>query len=239
MADNAPSFRLRKTQDSNRIIGPMPLEELKRLAQTAFIAPDDMVDENDDQWKPPFEIEELEMVWNILVDGEVAYGPTSPGTITDFLVSDEITREHRVAHHKSGKELSVRELLGDKVVAPDLEHVDDSKPEDQEEEGDIAPDDPTSVIQAPALDDKQKEEEDDIVTFKIDDPTSDTVKSSEDEKKDQATHYEKGIDMAKDLRIRQLEADLEALHNEHERVLQEYRRLTQQMIQLKKNHGIA
>lgn len=190
--ENKTEYRLRKA-DAEEIFGPLSEEKLKELAQSALIAPNDLVDTGNNEWKPAPEFDFLEMIWIVETGIGQSYGPTTLGTIREFYGQGEIKLVDRLIHAKTKEEKTVGSLL----------NIDLGRAEvlgEPEPEGTGAPE--ASAVGSPP--------------FKFD---ADAMKN---------------LERAKDLRIRQLEVDLEKARNEHEQLLHKFRKLTEDYIQIKK-----
>jgi hypothetical protein len=90
-------FRLKKGEDES-IFGPVDATTLKEWAESAQIAPIDLVDECDEQWKNAPTIEFLEMVYEIKFADGTNYGPTTVGTLRELLKENIVTEEAQVTH---------------------------------------------------------------------------------------------------------------------------------------------
>lgn len=109
-------FRLKKGEDES-IFGPVDAVTLKEWADSAQVAPIDLVDENDDHWRPAPGIEFLEMLYEVkFIDG-TTYGPTTVGTLRELLKESIVTEEATVTH--LGKKHSTP--LGAIIAAADFE----------------------------------------------------------------------------------------------------------------------
>jgi len=109
-------WRIRKSPD-NSIYGPVDVETLKEWANSAQIAPDDMVDESDENWRVAPEIDFLEMVWLVKLPGGEIYGPTTVGTLREFINEGLVTEKTLVTHGKTHQSLPLTAL----VAAVDFE----------------------------------------------------------------------------------------------------------------------
>src|SRR5271156_5207606 len=115
--DGAPIlWRVRKGPD-NSIYGPVDVETLKEWANSAQIAPEDMVDESDDNWRRAPEIDFLEMLWLVKLPGGEIYGPTTVGTLREFINEGLVTEKTLVTHGKTNQSLPLTAL----VAAVDFE----------------------------------------------------------------------------------------------------------------------
>jgi hypothetical protein len=179
MSNELKKVRLRKLEE-NEILGPMSLDELKILADSAYISPGDEVSFNEESWKKAVSVPELGMCWMIRSKDGIEYGPTTAGTVREFLSAGEVEKEAVLLHIETKVETTVRELLGQDVI-------------DQMEKEKIVPEEV-----APDLD------------------------------------LEEGLEMAKDIRIRTLEVDYEALKKEFDELSQKYRRAMEELVALKK-----
>ena len=78
------NIKLKKKSD-DEIHGPMDMSELVELSRSAFVAPEDEVSFDDGDWVPAPSIPQLEMIWIIRTSDGIEYGPTTVGTIREFL----------------------------------------------------------------------------------------------------------------------------------------------------------
>jgi hypothetical protein len=107
----APMFwRVRKGPD-NSIYGPVDTEMLKEWANSAQIAPEDMVDESDENWRAAPEIDFLEMLWMIKLPGGETYGPTTVGTLREFINEGLVTEKTLATHGKTHQSLPLAALF--------------------------------------------------------------------------------------------------------------------------------
>jgi ribosomal protein L19E len=109
-------WRVRKAADSS-IYGPVDTETLKEWANSAQIAPEDMIDESDENWRPGPEIEFLEMLWMVKLPGGEIYGPTTVGTLREFINEGLVTEKTLATHAKTTQSLPLAAL----VAAVDFE----------------------------------------------------------------------------------------------------------------------
>jgi hypothetical protein len=115
---NTDTWRLRKGTDGP-IFGPVSKEEIKRWAQNSQIAPEDYVDQNDNQWKPSHEISFLEMDWEIQIDPPHFYGPTTIGAIEEFYREGLIKDETIVKNLRTHSVKTVSELFSKSLPLPE------------------------------------------------------------------------------------------------------------------------
>jgi ribosomal protein L19E len=109
-------WRVKKAPDDS-IYGPVDMETLKEWANSAQIAPQDMVDESDDNWRVAPEIDFLEMLWMIKLPGGEIYGPTTVGTLREFINEGLVTEKTLATHGKTHQSLPLTAL----VAAVDFE----------------------------------------------------------------------------------------------------------------------
>jgi hypothetical protein len=93
VGSEAPAiWRVKKLPDGD-IYGPVDEATLKEWAGAAQISPEDLIDISDEDWKPAPQYEFLEMLWVVKLPGDELYGPTSVGTLREFihegLISDK------------------------------------------------------------------------------------------------------------------------------------------------------
>lgn len=177
------SIKLKKIAEGE-IHGPMDMAELMELCQAAFVAPEDEVSFDDGDWKPAHEVPELEMNWIIRTAEGLEYGPTSSGTIREFLMVGEIDEETTVCHKKSEEEKTVGEVLGETTL------------------------------------NEVKEEQRQV--------TEDIAKGgTEDET------MEKSLEVAKEIRIHQLETDLQDMETKYNSLMLKFRRVSEELTTMK------
>ena len=109
-------WRIKKAAD-NSIYGPVDMETLKEWADSAQIAPDDMIDESDENWRLAPEIDFLEMLWLVKLPSGEIYGPTTVGTLREFINEDLVTEKTLATHGKTHQSLPLTAL----VAAVDFE----------------------------------------------------------------------------------------------------------------------
>jgi hypothetical protein len=168
-------IRLKKAGEEE-VYGPMDMDELIILANNAYISPEDQISIDKGEWTKATDIERLAMVWTIHSDGGMEYGPTTVGTVKEFLVAGEIKGNDSVTHTKTNETRTVESLLGADQVA--------AAAEERHKISESAPD----------------------------------------------QGLEESLEIAKDLRIRRLESDLERLKRKHEELTQKYRQVSEQLL---------
>ena len=116
VVDATMVWRVKKAPD-DAIYGPVDTAMLKEWANSAQIAPDDQIDESDDNWRPAPEIEFLEMLWIVKLPGGESYGPTTVGTLREFINEGLVTEKTHASHCKTHQSLPLAAL----VAAVDFE----------------------------------------------------------------------------------------------------------------------
>jgi hypothetical protein len=110
MPSPASVFRLQKVQ-TGRVLGPMDLDHLKALANQSLIAPDDLIQVDEGPWQKAPEVAELEMLWMVEPLDGPRYGPTTAGTIAEFLQSGQLGGSELVTHLRTKETYTVTEFL--------------------------------------------------------------------------------------------------------------------------------
>jgi hypothetical protein len=103
-------WRVKKLPD-NAIYGPVDEATLKEWAGSAQISPEDMIDFSDEEWRPATEVEFLEMLWMVKLPGEELYGPTSVGTLREFIHEGLISEKTIATNIKSDQSLPIGALF--------------------------------------------------------------------------------------------------------------------------------
>jgi hypothetical protein len=116
VVDENMVWRVKKAPD-DAIYGPVDTEMLKEWANSAQIAPEDQIDESDEKWRPAPEIEFLEMLWVVKLPGGESYGPTTVGTLREFIHEGLVTDKTHASHCKTHQSLPLAAL----VAAVDFE----------------------------------------------------------------------------------------------------------------------
>ena len=110
------TWRVKKAPD-NTIYGPVDTEMLKEWANSAQIAPEDQIDESDENWRPAPEVDFLDMLWVVKLPGGESYGPTTVGTLREFINEGLVTDKTHASHCKTHQSLPLAAL----VAAVDFE----------------------------------------------------------------------------------------------------------------------
>jgi len=103
------SWFLRKHEDGT-VFGPLSFEQLARWASTAQVAPNDTLSTDQQTWMKAPMLPELSMDWLVEITSEHYYGPTTLGTIQEFIRLGEITEETFVINACDGTRRQVRDM---------------------------------------------------------------------------------------------------------------------------------
>lgn len=95
----------------NEVFGPAPLDQLRNWAAEAKISPVDRVS-NDERrsWQKAPMIAELQMDWLVEMPDNFLYGPTSVGTLQEFLATGEIDEHVNVINTLDGTKTRISDL---------------------------------------------------------------------------------------------------------------------------------
>ena len=103
-------WRVKKAPDDS-IYGPVEIEVLKEWANSAQVAPQDQVDKSDEEWRPASEVDFLEMLWTVQLPGEEVYGPTTIGTLREFIHEGLISEKTLATHVSTNQSLPIAALF--------------------------------------------------------------------------------------------------------------------------------
>jgi len=103
------SWFLRKNEDGT-VFGPLSFEQLARWASAAQVAPNDTLSTDQQTWMKAPMLPELGMDWLVEITSEHYYGPTTLGTIQEFIRLGEITDETFVINSCDGTRRQVRDM---------------------------------------------------------------------------------------------------------------------------------
>jgi hypothetical protein len=110
-------WRVKKLPDGS-IYGPVDEATLKEWAGAAQISPEDLIDVSDENWVPAPQIEFLAMIWVVKLPGDEIYGPTSVGTLREFIAEGILTDKSIATNVMTTQSLPIGALL----AALDFEH---------------------------------------------------------------------------------------------------------------------
>jgi ribosomal protein L19E len=108
--DASMVWRVKKAPDG-AVYGPVDTETLKEWANSAQIAPEDEIDESDDSWRPAPLIDFLEMIWLVNLPAGEVYGPTTVGTLREFMSEKLVTEKTLATHAKTSQSLPLAALV--------------------------------------------------------------------------------------------------------------------------------
>jgi ribosomal protein L19E len=103
-------WRVKKSADGS-IYGPVDVNTLKEWANSAQIAPQDMIDLSDDNWRNAPDIDFLDMLWLVNLPGDDVYGPTTLGTLREFVQESLISEKTVATHAKTNQSLPIGALF--------------------------------------------------------------------------------------------------------------------------------
>jgi len=126
ITDNPPvnqKWFLRKHEDGNTF-GPVQFDQITRWAAAAQIAPHDTLSSDGQTWVKAPMVPQLSMDWLLELTSEDYYGPTTLGTLREFVRLGEIDGETVVINSCDGTRRQVREM-------PDLWEAAPSRADDR------------------------------------------------------------------------------------------------------------
>lgn len=103
-------WRVKKVPD-NAIYGPVDQETLKEWANSAQISPEDVIDLSDENWRPAPDIDFLEMLWMVKLPDDELYGPTTVGTLREFIHEGLISEKTIATHARTSQSLPIAALF--------------------------------------------------------------------------------------------------------------------------------
>jgi hypothetical protein len=89
----------------------MDLDHLKALGNQSLIAPDDLIQVDEGPWIKAHEVGPLEMIWWVEPLDGPRYGPTTAGTIAEFMQSGQLGGSELVTHSRTKETYTVTEFL--------------------------------------------------------------------------------------------------------------------------------
>jgi len=100
---------LRKHEDGT-VFGPIIFEQLARWASSAQVAPRDSVSSDGENWMKAPMLAELGMDWIVEITSERLYGPTTLGSLREFLRLSEIDENSFVINACDGTRQQIRDI---------------------------------------------------------------------------------------------------------------------------------
>lgn len=98
-----PDHWFLKKHDQGDVFGPVHFDKIKDWARSAQINPQDMLSEDKVVWTKAPMIPELEMDWLVVVGDNLLYGPTTAGSLLEFVQLGEITPETALVNCCTGQ----------------------------------------------------------------------------------------------------------------------------------------
>ena len=105
----AHQWFLRKHEDGS-IFGPLTFDQLAFWASSAQVAPHDSISTDQRSWMKAPMLPELGMDWIVEVTSERLYGPTTLGSIREFLRLGEIDDDTSVINACEARRQQIRDL---------------------------------------------------------------------------------------------------------------------------------
>jgi ribosomal protein L19E len=100
-----------KKMPENAVYGPVDEATLKEWANSAQVSPQDEIDLSDENWRQAPDVEFLEMLWLVQLPDEEVYGPTTVGTLREFIHEGLISEKTQATHVTTHQTLPVAALL--------------------------------------------------------------------------------------------------------------------------------
>lgn len=104
----SPQWYLRKHADGE-IFGPVAFEQIREWAMSAQVHPQDAISSDGRTWNKAPMLEDLHMDWLVEVSGQPLYGPTTAGTLLEFLSLGEISAETKILNCCSSEKMTLGE----------------------------------------------------------------------------------------------------------------------------------
>ena len=98
-------------KDDGAVYGPATLDQLREWALSAKIPPLDRVSNDEKKsWRRAPMISDLHMDWLVEVTEDFLYGPTTFGTVQEFLTAGEIDGNTVVINCREGNEAQIKDM---------------------------------------------------------------------------------------------------------------------------------
>ena len=97
-------------QEDGSIFGPSSFEQLRQWAAEAQVSPLDKVSTDQSNWIRAPMLPDLGMDWLVEVSNDYCYGPTTLGTVGDFLLRGEIGPETVLLNARDGSSQRVADV---------------------------------------------------------------------------------------------------------------------------------
>jgi hypothetical protein len=106
--DSPDNWHLKK-HDDGEVFGPVTFGRILEWAGTAQIAPQDSVSTDGRIWTKAPMVPELKMDWIVKLDDDHYYGPTTIGSLLEFLENGEISGNTVVLNCCTGQEVPFKD----------------------------------------------------------------------------------------------------------------------------------
>lgn len=106
--EHSENWHLKK-YGTGEVFGPVPFGRIVEWAGTAQVAPQDMVSDHTNIWTKAPMVPELKMDWIVKLDDDHYYGPTTIGSVLEFLENGEINGDTIILDCCSGAEMKFKE----------------------------------------------------------------------------------------------------------------------------------
>lgn len=102
--ENSETWYLRKHEDGE-VFGPVTFSKIQEWANTAQVAPQDMISSDQELWTKAPMVQDLKMDWIVKMGDEQYYGPTTIGALMEFRKNVEIDTDTLILDCCSGEEM--------------------------------------------------------------------------------------------------------------------------------------
>ena len=125
MAIENPDNWFLKKHENGEVFGPVRFSQIAEWARTAQVNPQDLISNDRIVWTRPPMIPELKMDWLVELGENLLYGPTTGGTLLEFVKNAEISPETRVINCVDGSTCQLKEtdFFAEAQAAPTSEHA--------------------------------------------------------------------------------------------------------------------
>jgi hypothetical protein len=101
--ENSETWYLRKHEDAE-IFGPVVFSKIQEWANTAQVAPQDMISSDQEVWTKAPMLPDLKMDWIVKMGDDQYYGPTTIGALVEFRKNGEIDADTMILDCCTGEE---------------------------------------------------------------------------------------------------------------------------------------
>lgn len=102
--ENSEIWYLKKHEDAE-VFGPVTFSKIQEWANTAQVAPQDMISSDREVWTKAPMLPDLRMDWIVKMGDDQYYGPTTIGALMEFRKSGEINADTSILDCCSGSEM--------------------------------------------------------------------------------------------------------------------------------------